>query len=264
MVLHCTTCSVQAEGCFVRNSVGFRNSRGVLLSLARCDKFFAQSSPALDSIPSFLKSGSMFTNNPYAQGGWYNPENPLSINNGTWGGQSPPQPSVYGALPTASSPSPPKILTFFFVSFNPTILNSTVVGPQSKKYFDVVTNSPNVGASTVFRKAGQPFAAIEWITQPAVEIYGVVPPQTAARWLELSRDQTYRSMQFGGKWYAWVHKDKTISLFTVGPSPPELLARVSREPDTVKLELTAQAVQAGLLEAAVVATVLLQSGRNFG
>ncbi|KAF8061841.1 hypothetical protein FPV67DRAFT_1564041 [Lyophyllum atratum] len=206
----------------------------------------------------------MFINNPYAQGGWVNPQNPLSINNGTWGGQSPPQPSVYGALPNASPPSPPKILTFFFVSLNPTILNSTVVGPQNQKYFDVTTNSPNVGASSVFRKGGQPVAVIEWHSQPTVEVHGTVPRQAAARWMELSKDQSYKSMQVHGKWYAWVPRDKVISLFTVGPSQPELLARVSREPDMVKLEITTQAVQAGLLEAAVVATVLLQSGRNYG
>ncbi|KAG6915920.1 hypothetical protein DXG01_009250 [Tephrocybe rancida] len=206
----------------------------------------------------------MFTNNPYAQGGWYNPANPLSINNGTWGSQSAPQPSVYGALPNAIPPAPPKILTFYFVSLRPNILNSTVIGPQSQKYFDISTSSPNVGASTVFLKSGQPFAAIEWTNQPAVEVYGLVPRQTTARWMELSRDQSYRSIQVHGKWYAWVPRDSVYSLFTVGPNQPELLARISREPDTIKLEVTAHAVQIGLLESVVVATVLLQSGRNIG
>ncbi|GLB35692.1 hypothetical protein LshimejAT787_0212570 [Lyophyllum shimeji] len=206
----------------------------------------------------------MFTNNPYAQGGWPNPQNPLSINNATWGKDSPPQPSVYGALPNAVPPSPPNILTFLFVSLNPTILNCTVVGPHAQKYFDVTTNSPNVGASTIFLKAGRPFAVVEWHNQPTVEIYGVAPRQAAARWLELSHDRAYQSMQVQGRWYAWVPRDKVISLFTVGPNPPELLARVTREPEMVKLEITAQAVQAGLLEPAVVATVLLQSGRNYG
>ncbi|RDB19269.1 hypothetical protein Hypma_013517 [Hypsizygus marmoreus] len=206
----------------------------------------------------------MFTNNPYAQGGWSNPQNPLSINNSVWGSQSPPQPSVFGALPSAAPSSPPKILTFLFVSFNPTILNCTVVGPQSQKYFDITTSSPNYGAASIFRKANQAFAIIEWHQQPTLEIYGVISKQGAARWLELSHDQGYRSMQVHGKWYAWVTRDRIISLFTVGPNPPELLARVTTEQDAAKLEITAQAVQMGLLEASVVATVLLLSGRNFG
>ncbi|KAG6829960.1 hypothetical protein H0H87_009620 [Tephrocybe sp. NHM501043] len=206
----------------------------------------------------------MFTNNPYAQGGWYNPANPLSINNGTWGSQSTPRPSVYGALPNAAPPSPPKILTFYFVSMNPNVLHSTVTGSQSQKYFDVTTNSPDIGASTVFKKAGQPFATIEWTSQPAVEIYGIVARQAAGRWMELSRDQSYRSIQVHGKWYAWVPRDKVYSLFTVGHNQPELMARVSRDADAIKLEITADAVQIGLLESVVVSTVLLHSGRNFG
>ncbi|KAG6851622.1 hypothetical protein C0991_007497 [Blastosporella zonata] len=204
----------------------------------------------------------MFTNNPYAQGGWYNPANPLSINNGTWGSQSPPIPSIYGALPHATTPSPPTIITFHFVSLRPNVLNSIIIGPESQKYFDVITNSPNVGASTVFKKAGQPFAMIEWTSQPMVDVYGIVPLQAAGGWMELSHDQ--RSIKVHGKWYAWVPRDKIYSLFTVGPNQPELMARVSREADTINLEITARAVQIGLLECVVVATVLLHSGRNFG
>jgi hypothetical protein len=52
-------------------------------------------------------------------------------------------------------------------------------------------------------------------------------------------------------------------LYTVGPSPPTMLAKISRDINAVRLELTTQAIQAGLLEASVVSTVLFQSGQNF-
>lgn len=89
-------------------------------------------------------------------------------------------------------------------------------------------------------------------------------------------------MEYGGKWYAWVPQGNITSvslpvglwsrteteslhqLFTAGPTPPELVAKVTREGNAVKLEITAQAVQARLIDAAVVSVVLLNSGRNFG
>jgi hypothetical protein len=55
----------------------------------------------------------------------------------------------------------------------------------------------------------------------------------------------------------------TPKLYTVGPSPPAMLAKISRDINAVRLELTTQAIQAGLLEASVVSTVLFQSGQNF-
>lgn len=136
----------------------------------------------------------MYSNNPYAQGGWYNPENPLSLNNGVWGSQSPPQPSVFGALPSTGPAPPAQLLTFTFVAFHPTILNCTVVGPQSQKYLDITTASPGVGAATVFRRQDGPMAVVEWHQSPTVEVQGVIPKQLTARWMGLSQDKRWADL----------------------------------------------------------------------
>ncbi|KAG6806794.1 hypothetical protein H0H93_002441 [Arthromyces matolae] len=129
-----------------------------------------------------------------------------------------------------------------------------------------MTSSVGSMGQTVLIKAGKRCAVLDWVHSAYVniEVQGAVPKQTAGRFLELSNDQSYRSMQVFGKWYAWVPRDGIYSLFTVGPNQPELLARVYKEPDVIKLEITAQAVQLGLLEAVVTSTILLHSGRNFG
>ena len=46
------------------------------------------------------------------------------------------------------------------------------------------------------------------------------------------------------------------------PGSSEWLVRVSRSPEMVLLELTTRAVELGLLNAAVLATVILQSGKS--
>jgi hypothetical protein len=43
---------------------------------------------------------------------------------------------------------------------------------------------------------------------------------------------------------------------------PQVYAQVSRDEDSVTLELTAEAIQIGLLELCVAATFLLQCGKN--
>lgn len=208
----------------------------------------------------------MFTINPYAQAGWYNPENPHSINNATWGSQSPPPASIFGALPTTTPPSPPSTITLVFTSFNPTIVDSTVVGPRFQKYFTISTSrSPSGHPFTTFYKHnGESVAIVEWRQHPTVHIRDIVPMQSTAHWLRPGPDISYRSMEVNGRWYAWVTRPDAISLYTVGPSPPAMLAKISRDINAVRLEMTTQAIQAGLLEASVVATVLFHSGLNFG
>ena len=46
------------------------------------------------------------------------------------------------------------------------------------------------------------------------------------------------------------------------PGSSEWLVRVSKSPEMVLLELTTRAVELGLLNAAVLATVILQSGKS--
>jgi hypothetical protein len=58
------------------------------------------------------------------------------------------------------------------------------------------------------------------------------------------------------------HAHRLFQLYTGGPSPPEFLGRISRENGAVRLDMTTYAIQLGLLDATVVAALLLQCGRN--
>ncbi|KAH6907010.1 hypothetical protein BKA70DRAFT_1491839 [Coprinopsis sp. MPI-PUGE-AT-0042] len=188
----------------------------------------------------------MFGNNPYAAGGWYNPQNPLSINGGghpMFPNAAPPP--TYGALPPANYST--STLKFEFTPAQPDILNST---------------SRRNGVTAIMKPRNESLARIEWQATPIVEIRNVIPKANASQWLRLSQDQSYRTMTLFGKHYVWVPRGVAISLLSAGPSPPVELGRIVRSSNTVVLELTSEAIQAGLLEASAVATILFQSGRN--
>jgi hypothetical protein len=53
-----------------------------------------------------------------------------------------------------------------------------------------------------------------------------------------------------------------MQLYAAGTATPSTLARVSKSFNIVKLEMTPEAMELGLLEVCVVVTVLLQCGRN--
>lgn len=53
-----------------------------------------------------------------------------------------------------------------------------------------------------------------------------------------------------------------VQLYKVNSSAPRVLARIARVPNTVMLELTQEAIHLGLLEASLVATVMLSCGHN--
>ncbi|KAJ7511481.1 hypothetical protein B0H11DRAFT_1845259 [Mycena galericulata] len=197
--------------------------------------------------------------NPYAQGGWKNQANPTA---GTSGNPTLPQPSIFGALPFTTQASSPMLLSFRFTSFNPTILDSTVMGPKSQAYFRVTTDAPTVGFTVVHNSANQPMIMIEWSDEPIVEVRGIIPKEHTSTWLALSPDKSYRKMSARGKNFFWAPDGDCICLFSSGLGAPQIYARVSREERTVKLELTAEAIQIGLLEICIAATLLLQCGRN--
>lgn len=54
----------------------------------------------------------------------------------------------------------------------------------------------------------------------------------------------------------------SIQLYSSGLGAPQIYARICREEGAVELELTAEAIQIGLLEVCVAAALLLQSGRK--
>lgn len=134
-------------------------------------------------IPS---SQDMYTSNPYAQGGWPNPANRNSVNNEL---SNLPQPSIFGALPFAKPPSPPKFLTFRFTSFNPNILNCTVLGPKNRPYFQVLNDTPTPGITLLQSMDGQGVAIIEWRQAPIIEVRNIIQRRLVAQWIGLSQDR---------------------------------------------------------------------------
>ncbi|KAK7049355.1 hypothetical protein VNI00_005956 [Paramarasmius palmivorus] len=173
-------------------------------------------------------------------------------------------PSVYGALPAADSSTLPSLV--FTFAPNPSLLNCTVMGPNNATHFYVVTD-PNMPTYTVFKAHdGKSLALIEWQQTPQVELRGLVAKQAASSFLKLSSDQRFRIMQIAGQEYLWIPSQNSIALYPAGvhANSNTRLAQISRGASGVVLEINRHAAQAGLLPACVVATVLLQSGRNFG
>ncbi|KAF6754545.1 hypothetical protein DFP72DRAFT_373695 [Ephemerocybe angulata] len=206
----------------------------------------------------------MHGTNPYAQAGWFNPQNPNTINNQTWGISAASGPSIFGALPYPSSQkSLPTILTFHYVCLNPDVMNCTITGPTSIPYLEVGTVAAAHGARTVFRRPdGQAMAAIEWGRSPIVEISSVLPRQPVSHWLRLSADRAHRAMSVNGKEFMWVARDNCFCLFAFGELTKGPLVRIFGAHGAITLEITTEAFHLGVLEAAIVAAVVFQSGRT--
>lgn len=131
----------------------------------------------------------MYTNNPYALGGWHNPANPDTINPQR---SNDVQPSLFGALPYPypDANKPAQHLLFHFTYSNASILNCTIYGPSSRKYIDIVTNLNKLPHVTVFNRFdGEELAVIEWHQKPIVKITGVLPQQYIANWIPISQNQ---------------------------------------------------------------------------
>ncbi|KAJ7732037.1 hypothetical protein B0H16DRAFT_1861238 [Mycena metata] len=190
--------------------------------------------------------------NPFAHG-WNAPGS---------SGNTVPQPSIFGALPYPTRSTSAMFMSFVFTSFAPTILDSTVVGPKSKIYFRVRTDVPTVGFTIIHNSANQPMIIIEWLQHPVIEIRDILSKRETASWLPLSADKSYRTMNALGKTFVWAPDGRYICLYSAGLGRPQIYARVIREEGQVTLELTAEAIQLGLLEICIAAALLLQCERR--
>ncbi|KAF8967274.1 hypothetical protein BDZ97DRAFT_1756022 [Flammula alnicola] len=203
----------------------------------------------------------MFILNPYAQAGWYNPQNPHSVNDNNWLNSWSHQPT-FGAFPSFQGSSVPALtpaVTFEFIS-NLDVLNCVVVGPTHSKALDIRTRWD----VTMIFKDEDPWAVIRWTEHPTIEANGIITPQPAGSFLKLSLDGCYRTMLVDGKNYAWVPRTDGTYLYSAGPYPPKLLARSRLKRDNTKilLELDAESFRLGLLEPCLISTVLLNNARN--
>lgn len=237
----------------------------------------------------------MFGSNPYAQAGWYNPQNPHSINGGPWRPKT-SLPPTFGALPPLDQ-QPSSVLEFEFTSFSPDIYNCIIIGPKQRKFFEIRTTSN----MTIISKPDEQFALIKWSHHPTIEARGALSLQRTGEFLKLSLDSTcviflFVSLAILNKhivieqWqsperhmfgcleitvYMWVWSSffvtlhrclsySQLQLYSGGPNPPEQFARIRLSGDATKvvLEITSEAFQVGLFEPCIVSTMLLFSGRN--
>ncbi|KAF7299347.1 hypothetical protein MIND_00883900 [Mycena indigotica] len=183
---------------------------------------------------------------------------------------------TYGVLPgpgysqpATTLANPPELVRFVFTPSGPdgTIHNSVVTrisaGP-TEPVFRITTNSTTHGYSVVQSGAYEKCAYVEWLAQatPMVEVYGIVSKRTTAAWLALSSRKSYRRMSARHYTFRWVPDESNINLSSDSASNPRFYGRISRAHGVTAVELTPEALQLGLLEVAVVAALVILSGRN--
>lgn len=125
----------------------------------------------------------MFGTHPFTS--WTEMGNGQSANN-TWSGTA-PAPSIYGALPYPSDHG--SFSTFFFTSFNPDLLNCTVVGSQAQVYYRIVTDNHMPGYTVIKNAEGKNVTLLEWQSHPMIEVRGLLTKQYVKTWLGLSPDR---------------------------------------------------------------------------
>ncbi|KAF8962579.1 hypothetical protein BDZ97DRAFT_2021739 [Flammula alnicola] len=180
---------------------------------------------------------------------------------GSWSeaGQAP---SIFGALPYPTDPEYSNLVTFYFTSFSPNILNCTVIGPQARVYYRIVTDNQMPGYTVIKNAEGKNVSLIEWQAHPMIEVRGLLSKQHVRTWLGLTADKRSRTMTVRGMQYTWAPRDKSINLYAGGHRGPTFLARITRANGAITLDMTQDAIQLGLLDPIVAAALLLQCGRN--
>lgn len=83
----------------------------------------------------------------------------------------------------------PDSVTFSFTSFNTTILNCSVLGPQKRVAYRIVTE-PTAPSCTILKdNESRNVAMVQWQPNSTLEIRGVTPRQRVKDWLRLSSDK---------------------------------------------------------------------------
>jgi hypothetical protein len=132
--------------------------------------------------------------NPYAQAGWYNPENPSSIGQRPGTTQSSSPPPTFGALPYYPEHSAPPAKRYTFSTQGPRIIQGCEVvdGDSNVTAFKIKMAHDGYDYTSLQSPNGTPRGYIVWKPDgPEIEIYGVVARQKAKGWLSLSPDQRY-------------------------------------------------------------------------
>ncbi|KAH9177776.1 hypothetical protein EDB89DRAFT_1438872 [Lactarius sanguifluus] len=206
--------------------------------------------------------------NPYVQG-WRmgNAQSGASA----WGSSSGEAPSIFGALPGASSsssrgqgniPPPPDATLFHITSFRPNILNATVVDTRGRSCYRIVTDPSQPHSTAYYDAHRRTVAVVDWSgARPSVEVPGLAPRQSICSWLRAMPDRASRLMEVRGVAYIWVPEGENISLYHA-QSQSHRLARVYVIGDGVKVELSPHAMQAHLADVCILSASIFLSGRN--
>ncbi|KAJ6458829.1 hypothetical protein C8R47DRAFT_1028357 [Mycena vitilis] len=198
--------------------------------------------------------------NPFVQGWSPAPTFP------DWG----TQPSIHGALPYHTavnhtfSPAD-SFLTFTFISFGDSILNSILIGSDNNICFHIITDDSDSMAPgwTVVedansRRVGQ----VSWGPRPIIAIEDLGRMMRTSQWLYLSSNKACRTMIIDNEKYSWRPNGGCIELFAINSSDSRALARISQGAGGTILQLTPRAIQKQLLKVVVISAVLLMSGRG--
>ncbi|THH17434.1 hypothetical protein EW146_g3375 [Bondarzewia mesenterica] len=174
----------------------------------------------------------------------------------------PQQPSSQPAYPGQPQVEKRHSVVFKFSGTNKTILNSQVDDPYGKSPFSVSTPKKKV---TTFRAVdGTVIAVIDWDhSSPVMEYRG--NKIKIKEWLPLKKDdKSSRTFVHEGKHYDWNTRDQIVYL---EPSDrPGHHVAIWRDPTGVaEVEVFQEAlVIPGMLEACLLAVMLMQSGHSFG
>ncbi|KAF7344753.1 hypothetical protein MVEN_01636000 [Mycena venus] len=162
----------------------------------------------------------------------------------TWGTQpSVPQPSIYGALPYFTPEPVDPFVTYTFVSFGATVLNSALFGADNRTRFLITTNeSTSVLERTTVEDPGRGrVALITWGKQPSITIDDLEWTIRTSQWLYLSSNRACRTMIVCGEKFSWRPNAGFIELFSLEGS--DALARISQGAAGVILQVTPKVIQ---------------------
>ncbi|KAJ6457689.1 hypothetical protein C8R45DRAFT_844244 [Mycena sanguinolenta] len=175
-------------------------------------------------------------------------------------------PSAYGALPCHIPRLRPVqfCVSYTFVCFGATILNSVLIGPDADTQFHITSDEWESERTVVEEADGTRVALILWEEQPTIKIDDLGWTMQTSQWLYLASNRAFRTMISGGETFSWRPSGDFLELFALRNSNSDslALARISIEPGGVMLQLTPEAVQKRLLKVLVISTVLLMSGRK--
>ncbi|KAI0042017.1 hypothetical protein FA95DRAFT_627262 [Auriscalpium vulgare] len=172
----------------------------------------------------------------------------------------PPPQGQYGGAQQSQQPQRHSV-TFRFSTPKTAILNSAVHDPYGKTPFSV--HSPDKKHTIVSASNGSVIARIDWDHSSPVIEYGGKKIK-AKEWIPFHKESQSRKLTFEGKVYNWTTRE-TTNYLEPSDRPGYSYVVWHDSTDDVILDVYQDAlVIPGLLEAAILGVVLMQSGHPIG